>query len=147
MTVHHPLHHVLAKTDGQPVHFVGFTRRCGTSTLVVGEISLSAHAIERVDEASVGGDRQPKRLYGAFVGAQSLGSITFRGQRKRGELKRRVVRDAEAPIGAQPIDRRVLEVSINDGEQVGDLFGAALVFREPPVFQPGLQCHLRCPRA
>ena len=147
VAVNEPLHHILAKPNRQLVHFVGLTWRRGSGALVLAKVSLSPNAVERIDEASVGGDRQPKRLYGPFMGALSLRTIAFRGQRKGGQLKRSIVRDAETPIGAQPVKRCVLEVSINDREQVGDFLGTRVVLREPPVFQPALQCHLRCRRA
>lgn len=72
------------------------------------------------------------------MGALPLRAIPFGRPRKRCHLKRGVVRDVETPIGTQAVERRVLEISINRREQVGDLFGTRVVRCQPPVFQPAL---------
>ena len=142
-----PIDNTSAKADRQHENLVGFAGRCRAGTLVVCQVALSADTIECVDEGSVRADGQAKRLDRALVRTLPFRPEAFRGQREHRQLERGVVRDVEAPVGTQPIDSRVHEISINDREEVGDFFRTYLVRGEPPAFEPVFQRHRWYPGA
>ncbi len=68
-------------------------------------------------------------------------SLPRRRKGGRRRLQARVVRDIHSPVGAHAFRRAVGEVTLDDGEQVGEFAGAGDVRRQPPVFLPVGQAH------
>jgi hypothetical protein len=72
----------------------------------------------------------------AKVVVHALGSEAGRRQRGGRELEGPIIRNVELPIGTHVGRSARLQVSIGDGEQVGDFLAAGLVFLEPPEGLP-----------
>jgi hypothetical protein len=59
------------------------------------------------------------------------------------ELQRRVVRDAKPPVGRDGRLRGIVEITFDDGQEIGHLLPAAPVSTKPAVVSPLLQAHAR----
>lgn len=77
---------------------------------------------------------------GAVVGEVFLGPKAAGVEEDGAEFERGIVGDAELPV-RRKIAHGVLQVSVHDREQIGDLGRGGLVGLEPAVSLPLLQAH------
>ena len=64
----------------------------------------------------------------------AFGLITGSGKSRYRKLERRVISDIQLPIRYQVRCAASSQVSIGDGDQIGDLLPAGLVYPEPTEF-------------
>ena len=124
-------------------HLLRLGFRNGVRPLVVGDIAFLPKHVEFSNHGRVDAEGQFKRLNHAVVMVAALSVVPSDGQSSGGKLEGCVIRNVELPIGNQIRRLAGLQISIGDGEEVGDLLPTCLVLLEPPEFEPVLQAHSR----
>jgi hypothetical protein len=141
-----PIKNLSPEGDCQLPHFVGLAIGDHAGALVAEDVSLLAKSIETADQPLRGPDGQSQRLDDMVVPLFSGGTVTARGKGRCRCQTSLVVRDGEPGVGAEPFGVAIGEVTVDDGEQIGDLVLRRLVCYQPAVSRPVGQAHLRLPQ-
>ena len=128
-----PGQNFLPQPQGELPHLLRLALGYRARLLVVCNVPLLSEGVKQADSRSVGADRQFQRVNHAVVMIGPLRLITRGGKSGRGKLQRGIVGDIESPVGYQVGGLGSLNITIGDGEQVGDLLPACLVLLEPTV--------------
>ncbi len=133
-----PLLDFTSQSDRQFPHAIDFQIGDCARPLIVRQVSLLTKRVERTDKPLIESDRQLKGVDHAEVVVAPLGLKSGRGQRCSRELESRIVGNIEFPVVHQGSGLTGLQVTICDGEQIGDLLAARLVLLEPAEPEPVL---------
>ena len=143
MILSNPRLDAAAKGFGKLPHLFRLRLRNGVCPLVVSDIALLAKHVELRNHGRVEAEGEFKRVNDAVMMVAALGSIPGGSQRSGGKLEGRVICNVELPVGNQVRSLAGLQISIGDGEEVGDFLPTRLVLLEPSELEPILEAHSR----
>lgn len=133
-----PLFNFTPQSGRQFPHFIDFQIRDSARPLVVCQVSLLTKRVKRADKPLIQSDRELEGVDHSEVVVAPFGLKPGRGQRRGRELESRVVGNIELPVVHQAGGLARRQVTICDGEQIGDLRAARLVLLEPAELEPVL---------
>ena len=143
MVLSEPGDHLIPDFDRKGAHFGGVGIGDGPDAFIPRNVSLLSEGIERCDSRRRCTDGLSERLNDAIVMLVAGRPVTGRSKGGGGCLEGGVVSDIHPPVSADLFGGAVRKVTLDDGEQVGDLLCACLVLEQPPVVLPVGQAHSR----
>jgi len=139
-----PCFHIAPELPGKRQNLGNLRLRHGGRGVIRNAVALAPEPVEFPHQRRVGPEAVFYRLDRDRVvtGRIGVGAIT-RGVQGRGRHgEGRVVRELEAPFGAQAADAGVSEASVGQREETGDFLSCGLVHSQRALVEPGFQAHL-----
>ena len=143
MLLPEPLRHLLPQANGQCDHGVCLTARYGPDLLVDRNVPLAPTTVQKIHIFLVRAGGEDQALDASLVLVLPFRLVPLRRQRHHRQLQRRIERDIKPPLVPQRRRLALLDITIGDGEQVGDFLRGRFVPANPIVLQIDFQAHLR----
>lgn len=135
-----PFQNAIAQVNGQCSQFLNFRVAGNTGCLVNAAAALGSEHLQWVNDGAVIADREPEGFDSVMMRAAAFGGfVSGRLERQSRALQSGVVSNGEAPITVDVWIGTGGQVSLNDGEQAGDLVPTALVRAQMSVLLPILK--------
>lgn len=137
-----PRQHAKLELSGQGEHLFSFGGGDQAGALVGAVMALPSKLIQLLDQGRIGADGVSEALDDTIVVRLTGCPVPGCCQSGGSHLQRRVVGDIQAPVGVQSWSVAGGNVTLRQGQQIGDLSPARAVRRQPSPGQPVAQGHL-----